>query len=36
MIATGVRIFVCTEAVDMRWGFDRLAATARERVGEDP
>ena len=36
MIATGVRIFVCTEAVDMRWGFDRLAAAAKSRVGEDP
>lgn len=36
MIAPGVRIFVCTEAVDMRWGFDRLAATAKSRVGEDP
>lgn len=36
MIAAGVRIFVCTEAVDMRWGFDRLAATAKTRVGEDP
>jgi len=36
MIAAGVRIFVCTEAVDMRWGFDRLAATAQSRVGEDP
>lgn len=36
MIPTQVRIFVCTEAVDMRWGFDRLAATAKSRVGEDP
>lgn len=36
MIAPGVRIFVCSEAVDMRWGFDRLAATAKSRVGEDP
>ena len=36
MIAPGVRIFVCTEAVDMRWGFDRLAAAAKSRVGEDP
>lgn len=36
MIAAGVRIFVCTEAVDMRWGFDRLAAVAKSRVGEDP
>jgi transposase len=36
VIATGVRIFVCTEVVDMRWGFDRLAAAAKSRVGEDP
>ncbi len=36
MIPTGVRIFVCTEPVDMRLGFDRLAATARTRIGEDP
>jgi len=36
MIAAGLRIFVCSEPVDMRYGFDRLAATARTRVGEDP
>ena len=36
MIPAGVRIFVCTEPVDMRQGFDRLAQTARERVGHDP
>lgn len=36
MIPANVRIFVCTEAVDMRYGFDRLAAVARERIGEDP
>ena len=36
MIPAGVRIFVCTAAVDMRRGFDRLAHTARERVGHDP
>jgi len=36
MIPAGVRIFVCTEPVDMRYGFDRLASTARTRVGEDP
>jgi len=36
MIAPGIRIFVCAQAVDMRWGFDRLAATAKSRVGEDP
>lgn len=36
MIPGGVRIFVCTEPVDLRHGFDRLAQTARERVGVDP
>jgi transposase len=36
MIPAGVRIFVCTAAVDLRYGFDRLAQTARERMGADP
>lgn len=36
MIPAGVRIFVCTQPVDMRLGFDRLAQLARERVGQDP
>lgn len=36
MIPAGVRIFLCTEPVDMRLGFDRLALIARERVGQDP
>jgi transposase len=36
MIAPGVRIFVCTEPIDMRYGFDRLASTAQSRLGEDP
>jgi transposase len=36
MIPAGVRIFVCTEPIDMRQGFDRMAQAARERVGEDP
>ena len=36
MIPAGVRIFLCTEPVDMRLGFDRLAQVARERVGHDP
>jgi hypothetical protein len=26
---------VCTEPVDMRYGFDRLAQVARERVGRN-
>jgi DNA ligase D-like protein (predicted polymerase) len=36
MISGDVRIFVCTEPIDMRYGFDRLAAAARERVESDP
>lgn len=36
MIPEAVRIFVCTEPVDMRYGFDRLLQVARERVGQDP
>ena len=36
MIPDAVRIFVCTEPVDMRLGFDRLSQVARERIGQDP
>jgi transposase len=36
MIPATVRIFVCTEPVDMRYGFDRLAETVRSAVGENP
>jgi transposase len=36
MIPAQVRIFVCTDPVDMRCGFDRLALLARERVDQDP
>jgi transposase len=36
MIPADVRIFVCTEPVDMRKGFDGLALAARERLGRDP
>jgi transposase len=36
VIPAGVRIFLCTEPVDMRLGFDRLLQTARERVGREP
>jgi transposase len=35
VIPSGVRIFVCTEVVDMRRGFDRLAQTAKEVLGVD-
>jgi transposase len=36
MIPAQVRIFVCTEPVDMRHGFDRLAQRIRAEVREDP
>ena len=36
MIPGSLRILVCTEPVDMRLGFDRLAAAVREKLGEDP
>jgi transposase len=36
MIPAHVRIFVCTEPVDLRRSFDGLALAARERLGRDP
>jgi transposase len=36
VIPAAVRIFVCTEVIDMRQGFDRLAQLARAKLGEDP
>lgn len=36
MIPGDVRIVVCREPVDMRWGFDRLAYRAKSTIGEDP
>lgn len=36
MIPAAVQIFVCTEPVDMRQGFDRLAQTVRAKLGADP
>ncbi|WAS90525.1 IS66 family insertion sequence element accessory protein TnpB [Nannocystis punicea] len=36
MIPASVRIFVCTEPQDMRRGFDALALTVRQVIGEDP
>lgn len=36
MMPAGVRVFVCTVPVDLRFGFDRLAQTARERIEQDP
>lgn len=31
-----VRIFVCTQLTDMRYGFDRLAMLAQTVLGQDP
>jgi len=36
MIPATVRIYVCTEPVDMRRGFDGLALIARQHLGQDP
>lgn len=36
MIPGALRVLVCTEPLDMRWGFDRLAAAVREKLGADP
>ena len=36
MIPVSVRIFVCTEPVDMRRGFDGLAVIARDKLQQDP
>lgn len=36
MIPSSVQIFVCTEPVDMRLGFDRLAARIRDGLKQDP
>jgi transposase len=36
VIPSAVRIFVCTEPVDMRHGFDRLMLAAREKTQHDP
>lgn len=35
MIPRGVEIFVGLEPVDLRWGFDRLAEIALDRVGRE-
>jgi len=31
-----VRIFICTQLTDMRYGFDRLAMLAQTVLGQDP
>jgi transposase len=35
MIPTGVQIFVALARIDMRYGFERLAAFVRDHVGYD-
>jgi transposase len=35
MIPRGVEVFVGVEPIDLRWGFDRLAGVALERVGHE-
>lgn len=35
MIPHGVEVFVSLTPIDLRWGFDRLAGLAQERVGRE-
>lgn len=35
-LSPSMRIWLCRQPADMRGGFDRLAAMAREHAGEDP
>lgn len=35
MIPRGVEIFVGLEPIDLRWGFERLAGIALERIGRE-
>ena len=35
MIPAGVQVFLAVEPVDMRYGYERLAGLARERIGYD-
>lgn len=36
MIPSGVEIFVGTQPIDLRWGFDRLAGTVDEQMVRKP
>jgi len=36
MNPVSIRIFICTEAVDMRRGFDGLALIACQQLEQDP
>jgi transposase len=33
MIPAGVEVFIALDAIDLRWGFDRLAGLVQERLG---
>lgn len=35
-LSAGIRVFVCTQAADMRKGFDGLSAMAAEVMKQDP
>jgi transposase len=35
-LPAAVRIYVAAEAVDLRWGFDGLAAATRSLIRQDP
>ena len=36
MIPRGVDIYLGTEPIDLRWGFDRLCGVVSERIGRRP
>lgn len=36
MLPLDVEVYVATEAIDLRWSFDRLAAVAREQLSREP
>lgn len=36
MIPRGVDIYLGTEPIDLRWGFDRLCGIVQERIGRRP
>ncbi len=36
MIPHGVDVFLALQAIDLRWGFDRLAGIAQQQIGRDP
>ena len=36
MIPQGVEVYIATEPVDMRFGFERRSGLVRERMGREP